>query len=186
MFPSLSLNQLRTVQDIGDRIFPRDLTDLEVQFAQWETEGVWKTPRFSISRSQSARQNIAEISRYLQTTGRPNDSNYIGTRQAKILLSLLFALVYGEERKRMPGLKPKKLATHVMDCIEATIRLPGGQHPSSRKRSHLRESIRRFVRVGNTWWISSSVGLGLTVFVDRDCGQTMYVQKTQLAVQIFP
>jgi hypothetical protein len=41
VFPDLSSTKLRQVVELGDRLFPQDLTHLETQVNHWQAEGLW-------------------------------------------------------------------------------------------------------------------------------------------------
>ncbi|KAJ5146641.1 uncharacterized protein N7515_001205 [Penicillium bovifimosum] len=75
LFPDLSTNKLRQAMELGDRLFPRDLSYLEAQVNHWQAEGLWSFVDFGVSPGSSTRQRIAGICKHIKEMGKPNSEN---------------------------------------------------------------------------------------------------------------
>ncbi|KAJ5692389.1 hypothetical protein N7462_001812 [Penicillium macrosclerotiorum] len=121
LYPDLSINKLNQAMELGDRLFPPSLNQLEARVKHLQAEGLWNLSELGILASLPARQKIVEIFKYVKTSGLPNAGNYMRIRLAKV-----------------------QFTTHVLNCIEASIRNPRDrQHPAPRK-SLVRDAIFRY------------------------------------------
>ncbi|KAJ5123977.1 uncharacterized protein N7515_007802 [Penicillium bovifimosum] len=167
MFPDLSTNKLRQAMELGDRLFPQNVTDLETQVNHWQAERLWSFVDSGVLPGSCARQRIGQICRYIKNMGNPNAENYTRIRLAKVQVNMLYETICKEEKNRRLNLGPRKFTTHVLNCIEGAIR-NDRRLPVPRK-SHVRDAIFRYKQVGKKWSVSQS--LSMTLLVSQDCGR---------------
>lgn len=163
LYPDLSIIKLNQAMELGDRLFPPSLSHLEAHVTHLQAEGLWNPSGLGILASLPARQKIAEIFKYIKASGLPNAGNYIRIRLAKVQVSILYDTIYHEETNKQLNFGTRKFTTHVLNCIEASIRSTGNrQHPAPRK-SLVRDAIFRYKQVGKKWRILSNIGIMLFI-----------------------
>jgi hypothetical protein len=172
VFPDLSSTKLRQVVELGDRLFPQDLTHLETQVNHWQAEGLWSFVDFGFLPGSSTKQMIAGICRHIKVMGNPNAENYMRIRLAKVQVNMLYETICKEEENRRLNIGPKKFTTHVLNCIERAIRNDGDRRLPVPRNSLVRDAIFRYKQVGRKWSVSQ--GRSMTLLVGQDCGRIMY------------